>query len=162
MKPLQILAEKYVQMHQESASSPEIDADGDKYWHNANGQFHRTNGPALEYADGTKAWYVNGEQHRTDGPARVWADGTKEWYVNGEQHRTDGPAFIHADGSKAWWVNGKRHRLDGPAVEWANGNKAWWINGKQYTEKGFNRYLKAVKARQDILNKDNPGIEMDI
>ena len=116
MKPLQILAEKYVQMHQESASSPVIDANGDKYWRNANGQFHRTDGPAIEWDSGSKAWYVNGELHRLDGPAVINAKGGKEWY----------------------------------------------IDDIQYTEKGFNRYLKALKDRLDILNKDNPGIEMDI
>ena len=139
MKPLQILAEKYVQMHQESTGGPVIGATGAKYWRNA-----------------------NSELHRLDGPAIVWADGSKEWYVDGIQHRLDGPAIEWTNGEKRWYVNGKKHRLDGPAAEWANGNKAWWINGKQYTEKGFNRYLKAVKARQDVLNKDNPGIEMDI
>ena len=138
-KPLQILAEKYVQMHQESASSPVIDANGDKYWRNANGQFHRTDGPAIEWVDGSKEWWVNDELHRLDGPARVWANGSKEWWVNGERHRTDGPAYKDA-----------------------NGRKAWYINDKQYTEKRFNRYLQALKARQDVLNKDNPGIEMDI
>ena len=32
---------------------------GDKYWC-LNGQLHRENGPAVEYANGTKVWYLNG------------------------------------------------------------------------------------------------------
>ena len=36
-------------------------------------------------SDGTKQWHLNGELHRTDGPAIEWADGTKAWYLNGEQ-----------------------------------------------------------------------------
>ena len=44
---------------------------------------HRENGPAVEYADGTKFWFQNGQKHRTDGPANEWADGTKEWYIDG-------------------------------------------------------------------------------
>ena len=139
MKPLQILSEKYVRMHQESTGGPEIDANGNKIWRNANGQYHRLDGPAVIKADGTKGWYVNGKRHRLDGPAIEWADGDKLWYVNGELHR-----------------------LDGPAIEYADGTKAWYIDDKQYTEKGFNKYVQALKDRQDILNKDNPGIEMDI
>ena len=39
-----------------------IDANGDKYWY-INGKFHRTDGPACEYADGAKYWYINGEEY---------------------------------------------------------------------------------------------------
>ena len=39
----------------------------------------------VEYADGSKEWYLNGKRHRTDGPAVEYADGTKEWFLNGEQ-----------------------------------------------------------------------------
>ena len=46
---------------------------------------HRTDGPAVEYADGDRSWYVNGKLHRLDGPASEWANdnGDKVWYVNG-------------------------------------------------------------------------------
>ena len=30
-------------------------------------------------------WYQNGELHREDGPAIEWADGDKEFYINGEE-----------------------------------------------------------------------------
>jgi hypothetical protein len=83
-------------------------------------------------ADGVKFYYKDKEQtilHREDGPAIEYAGGSKSWYVNGKLHRLDGPAFEHAGGSKSWYVNGKRHRIDGPAIEWANGEKAWYVNG---------------------------------
>ena len=45
--------------------------------------------------------------HRLDGPAIEWANGAKEWFVNGELHRLDGPAVEYADDGKTWWyVNG--------------------------------------------------------
>ena len=44
---------------------------------------HRTDGPACEYFDGDKAWYLNGAKHRLDGPAYEYASGEKSWYVNG-------------------------------------------------------------------------------
>ena len=63
----------------------EVDTCGTRcYFNNAN-QLHRTDGPAIEYADGYKAWYQNGLRHRTDGPAVEYSDGDKEWYINGEE-----------------------------------------------------------------------------
>ena len=56
------------------------DSNGNKIWRNSAGQLHRTDGPAIEYADGIKCWFVNGQRHRTDGPAIERADGTKEWW----------------------------------------------------------------------------------
>ena len=37
-----------------------ISGNSDKHWHQ-NGEYHRLDGPAIEYADGTKRWYKNGE-----------------------------------------------------------------------------------------------------
>jgi hypothetical protein len=28
-------------------------------------------------------WYLDGNVHRTDGPAVEWADGDKSWFLNG-------------------------------------------------------------------------------
>ena len=68
---------------------------------------HREDGPAIEYADGSKCWYKNGQRHRTDGPAIERADGTKHWYQNNHLHRTDGPAIERADGTTGWYIDGK-------------------------------------------------------
>jgi hypothetical protein len=53
------------------------------YWR-LNGELHRENGPAIEYAGGTKYWYLNGKYHREDGPAIERSDGSKRWYLNDE------------------------------------------------------------------------------
>jgi len=37
------------------------------------------------YEDGNKHWYLNGELHREDGPAIEFANGDKKWYLNGEK-----------------------------------------------------------------------------
>jgi len=39
----------------------EIDGNGDKFWF-LNDELHREDGPAIEYADGTKLWYLNGNE----------------------------------------------------------------------------------------------------
>ena len=86
---------------------------------------------------------------RLDGPAIEWSDGSKLWYVNGKIHRIDGPAVEWSWGSKEWWINGKLHRLDGPAIEYSDGSKAWYVNGKfignsikGFTDKDFEEYKK--------------------
>lgn len=37
------------------------------------------------FADGSRHWLSNDERHRQDGPAIEWADGTKEWWLYDEQ-----------------------------------------------------------------------------
>ena len=55
-------------------------------------KLHRLDGPAAEYADGDKHWYIDGKRHRLDGPASEYADGGKLWYIDDqgyskEEHR---------------------------------------------------------------------------
>ena len=68
---------------------------------------HREDGPAIEFANKTKHWYLNGKYHREDGPAIEYFNEGKRWYLNGERHREDGPAIIYDDGSKAYYLNHK-------------------------------------------------------
>jgi hypothetical protein len=68
--------------------------------------------------DGTKRWYLNGQRHREDGPAIEFANGDKRWCLNGKRHRTDGPAVEHADGNKFWWLNGRLYSFD----QWLEAN----------------------------------------
>ena len=75
-------------------------------YRNEKGDLHRLDGPAREYYDGYKSWWINGKVHREDGPAVEWSDGTKKWYINGKLHRENGPAIEHYDGSKQWCLNG--------------------------------------------------------
>lgn len=43
--------------------------------------YHRDDGPAIEWANGSKAWFRDGDCHRDDGPAieeaggRIWCRG---------------------------------------------------------------------------------------
>ena len=88
---------------------------------------------------GTIQYYKPGteELHRTDGPAVEYADGTKVWYVDGKRHRDGAPAIEYADGSEDWYQNGKLHRTDGPAIDRANGKHRWYINGVEMSEEQF-------------------------
>ena len=39
-----------------------VDRWENKYWR-LNGELHRENGPAVEYTDGYKGWYLNGKAY---------------------------------------------------------------------------------------------------
>lgn len=43
--------------------------NGDRIWKNEAGQLHREGGPAIEWANGIKEWWIHGKPHRADGPA---------------------------------------------------------------------------------------------
>jgi hypothetical protein len=95
--------------------------------------------------DGNKFWRNDsGELHREDGPAIEWDDGSKEWWVNGKLHRDYYPTIERPDGYRGWFRDGKRHREDGPAIE--NGNsKSWYIDGVELTENEFNARKMAME-----------------
>ena len=57
---------------------------------------------------GDEFWYKDDNFHREDGPAVEYADGDKEWYQNNKLHREDGPAVEYVNGRKEWWINGKK------------------------------------------------------
>ena len=61
------------------------------YKKNDNGKLvlHRTDGPAIEHANGTKLWFINGKCHREDGPAVEYANGNKYWYVDDKHYSTE-------------------------------------------------------------------------
>ena len=124
-----------------------VDSDGDIVYSKTKNEsdYHRIDGPAVEWIDGSKQWWVNSHLHRLDGPAAEYADGSKWWWVNDKLHRLDGPAAEYADGNKMWYVNGECHRLDGPAIEYANGSKYWFVNGKEYSEEEFNDIVGVSK-----------------
>ena len=90
-------------------------------------------------------YYLDNKYHRLDGPAVEWANGSKEWWINGKLHRENGPAVEFANGRKVWYMNGQCHRIDGPAIEWVDGSKYWCINGVEHTEKEFNVYINNLK-----------------
>ena len=65
-------------------STCRTDRHGNKYWENEEGELHRTDGPAIEFSNGSKFWYQNGKRHREDGPAVEYANGEKEFWVRGK------------------------------------------------------------------------------
>jgi len=62
----------------------ETNEHGTITYHNADGDFHNPNGPAVIYADGRKEHWINGELHNENGPAVIYSSGDKEHWVDGE------------------------------------------------------------------------------
>ena len=73
-------------------------------WKYRNGKLHTESGPAVEYIDGRKEWYVDGKRHRLYGPA-VSGDGTEEYWVNDKEYSKENylkqypiaKAILHTD-----------------------------------------------------------------
>ena len=62
----------------------------------------------IKEESGSKLYYKDPEMtilHRTDGPAIEFINGQKEWYVNDTLHRLDGPAIEYADGIRMWFID---------------------------------------------------------
>lgn len=60
--------------------------EGKKFWYKEylkDGLLHRSDGPAVEYANGGKEYWVEGNLHRLDGPAIIYYAGGKDYYING-------------------------------------------------------------------------------
>ncbi len=101
----------------------EIKENGTVYYLNKNGQFHRTDGPAIE-----------------------WRNGDKEWRINGMRHRQNGSSVEFKNGYKHYSINGLCHREDGPAIEYPNGDKFWYLYGIIWTREDF-LYLTKYKEK---------------
>ncbi len=122
------------------------------------GLYHRLDGPAVVYENGTELWFKNGILHRENGPAAIYSNGLRIWYIDGKErkqklskksrrslkdgvfyyknkagnwHRDNGPAVIGKN-SESWYKNGQLHREDGPAVI-EDGKEYYFLNG--YSQK---------------------------
>ena len=83
---------------------------------------------------------LKGIFHRTDGPAILYSNGSYEWRRNGIRHRVDGPAcmFGGALEFKEWWLNGKyisdydvekwllENQIDLKTIEGQTAFVLWW------------------------------------
>jgi len=68
------------------------------------------------YSLNNNSWYKsyinNNNWHRLNGPARIWSDGSEWWYKNNLMHRLDGPALIEKNTKnvefKNWYYEGNK------------------------------------------------------
>jgi len=107
-----------------------------------------------EYSTGIKYRLQNGNLHREDGPAVEWKNGYKAWYINGILHRElNLPAIEWSNGDKSYLVNGVYHREDGPAIEHIDGFKSYFIHGKPLSKEEFNEKVKMIPIKRKCLNR---------
>ena len=102
----------------------------------------------VEYNDRIEWHNEKGKLHREDGPAIEWPDGSKVWYLNGELHREGGPAVEHTNGYKAWFLNRECHRVDGPAIQWPDGSKFWYLNDKEYPKEQWEKEVLKLRLKR--------------
>lgn len=83
-----------------------VHSNGNIFWYkdaDAN-ILHREDGPACEYANGDKYWFINGLRHREGGPAIEYSDGEKHWYYHGKYIKCySQEQFLRLIKLKAFW-----------------------------------------------------------
>ena len=96
-------------------------------------------------------YYLNGRIHRTDGPAIDRANGSKEYWINGKRHRVGKPAVTIIEVNRCrYYINGELHRIDGPAIhdlDNPENGKYFFIEGKEIDVKTTEEFLRYVKLR---------------
>ena len=62
---------------------------------------------------GTKCWYnEQGQRHREDGPAIEWADGAKEWHINDKRlTEAEFNARTKSCDGRVVEIDGKKYKL---------------------------------------------------
>ena len=114
------------------------------------GIVHRVDGPAIEYADGSEAWYLNDQLHRVGGPAITLSLTCDKPFYTME-------IALHA-GDKAWYQNNKLHRTDGPAVERNNGTQLWYINGNKLSPKEIKEQKQKIALDKRVETDEGNAI----
>jgi len=70
----------------ENYTEKDVYENGDVFYYNSKDELHRTDGPAIEYISGSRAWYINGKSHRLYGPATVYIHGRKYWQLKDKMY----------------------------------------------------------------------------
>jgi hypothetical protein len=120
----------------------DIDENGNKQWHTANGDITSSikyNDYVIKHddlnEDGFPKWYYENVKLSRD-KDQLKIENTKNdllWHnTNGQLHRNgDLPATEYLSGVKEWYINGKLHREnDLPAIVLGSRGKEWYKNGE--------------------------------
>jgi hypothetical protein len=86
-----------------------IASNGTKLWHDANGQLHRLNAPAV-FRPGFQHWYEHGERHRLDGPAYI-REGLERWWIMGKEITDQVEEWMERLAIKPWQEWGEFERM---------------------------------------------------
>jgi hypothetical protein len=136
----------YLENATTTESHPEQDADGNVFWRLPNLKLHRIGAPAIEWANGTKQWFLNGKLHRTGAPATMCPNGTNFWYQHGKLHRDDAPAVEWADGTKEWYLNGNYYE---DVNQWAQA--VLKMHNKPHDAAAAEDYLRTILTKDDLI-----------
>lgn len=128
-----------------------------KYWVK-NRELHREDGPAVEYFDGSKDFYLEGRRLQKDDYLREILYMKNQAKINKTEEIFKLTGFDSIpvnysgviediNGDRYWVKNGITHREDGPAIERASGLKIWILNGILFSSE--KEYLKEILRMAD-------------
>lgn len=106
--------------------------------------------PTMHRSGLNRYWMINfgtGKAlHRIGAPAVEYGDGSKAWWQRNERHREDGPAFEWADGNKQWWLHNKEYA---DANAWAQA--VLKMHNKPHDADDAERFLRGILTKDDLL-----------
>lgn len=156
-----------MQVYQKGGTTGEsqstVDTFGVKSWKDKTGRYHRKDGPAIVYPNGSKSWYIHGRLHRLDGPAFDYVK-IKGWFVNGEKApvktqeefekwlkvrnivkelprqdvlNLESKPYVNSNGDEIWFNQYEQiHRDDGPAIIQKDGSRKWYKDNELHRDDG--------------------------
>ena len=99
-------------------------------------------------SNGTRIWGYTGDDglryyHRENGPAKEWVNGAKEWWLNGKLHRLDGPACEYLNGEKYWFIGD----IEYTAERWAE--QVLKLQNKPHDKQAVQDFLRSI-LKKDV------------
>ena len=91
-------------------------------------------------------WRIGKALHRIGAPAVEYGDGSKAWWQRDQRHREDGPAYEWADGTKEWWLHNKRYA---DANAWAQA--VLKLHNKPHAADDAERFLRVILTKEDLI-----------
>lgn len=129
----------------------------------------RISGPA-------ELWFEDGKLHRSDGPAITYADGTKEWWIRGRRHRQGAASVVVAKGARwnnwqpvghmssrkrmpltgpaeLYYSHGQLHNVSGPALRAQGRRDQYWLEGEKLTNHQWQKQAEPLRRELDLQEK---------
>lgn len=91
--------------------------------------------------------------HNSNGPAIEWYDGSRTWHQYDKLHRISGPAMEWNNGTKKWYYDGVLHREHGPAIEWNDGETEFYFHGIRYSDLDYQKIMYYYKLYRNIIQE---------
>lgn len=140
-------------------------------WLNDQKEAHRSSGPAIEWDDGSKEWWIKGIcMYSEQLFGNEWERIPIRWYLTKEfkfpgyskEFKSRKSTRFPYAGVRFWGdASDRYHRLAGPAMEYDNGTKKWYYNGLLQYADSNDGHCVPINWYKDRSKIKFPGYEVE-